>query len=97
MNGVTSPQVLSPEERARLLRFMRRHRVVLHNDQVNYVRRAAEILTQEIGLRWQDAWRILLEANVKGQATIMLCAREQAERYCWRLKVRGLTSSVEEA
>ncbi len=95
--GIADPQTLSPELIGRLRSLKPKYQVILHNDEVNDLRRAAEILTQEIRLSWQEALRIVREAHTQGRATVGVWVWEEALRYCRRLRFRGLTSTVEEA
>src|SRR4051812_38843385 len=68
------------------------YRVVLHNDDVHGMDEVVAALCKSVpGLREQQAILIMLEAHLSGRATVIVCAREQAEYYAERLGTFGLT------
>ena len=93
--SIAATPTLSPAEMEALRRRLPRYQVILLNDPDNDLRKVAEILTQEVSLPWQEAWRISREAHTKGQATVVVCVKEWAERYYGRLTLRGLTCRIE--
>ena len=73
-------------------------RVVLHDDDIHAMDEVVAALCKSVpGLKVQAAIRIMLEAHLTGRATVIVCAREQAEYYADRLGTFGLTVTIEPA
>ena len=73
-------------------------RVVLHDDDVHSMDEVVVALCKSVpGLGEREAVLIMLEAHLSGRATVIVCAREQAEYYAERLGTFGLTVTIEPA
>ncbi len=73
-------------------------RVVLHDDDVHSMDEVVVALCKSVpSLGVRKAMRIMLAAHLTGRATVIVCAREQAEYYAERLGTFGLTVTIEPA
>ena len=74
-----------------------RYKVLLHNDPVNTMEYVVTTLRQVVPqLSEQDAINIMLEAHNTGIGLIIICDLEPAEFYSETLKVKGLTTTIEQ-
>lgn len=74
------------------------YRVILHNDDVHSMDEVVAALCKSVpGLSRRKAILIMMEAHLTGRATVVICAREQAEYYAERLGTFGLTVTIEPA
>ncbi|MEX2080288.1 MAG: ATP-dependent Clp protease adaptor ClpS [Dehalococcoidia bacterium] len=72
------------------------YRVLLHNDDHNSMEHVVRSLMLSLpGMDVDEASRIMFEAHNHGQATVTICAKEQAEYYRERLESCGLTATIE--
>ena len=73
-------------------------RVVLHNDHHNSMDHVVRSLMKSVpSLGRDEATHIMMEAHHHGQATVIVCRKEEAELYRDRLQSCGLTATIEEA
>ena len=80
------------------LRLLPRYRVVLYNDDHNTMDHVVSSLLRCVpSLIPTVAERIMMEAHTTGHANVISCLKEQAEYYCERLQICGLTATVEPA
>ena len=71
-------------------------RVVLHDDDVHSMDEVVVALCKSVpSLGTRQAVRIMLAAHLTGRATVIVCAREEAEYYAERLGGFGLTVTIE--
>ncbi len=81
-----------------LLRRFPPYRVILYNDDVHSTDEVVRALCKSVpSLSQRKAILIMLQAHVTGRATVVICAREQAEYYAERLGTFGLTVTIEAA
>ena len=93
-----APDVGQDLDLQRLLDLFPPYRVILHNDDVHNMDEVVVALCKSVpGLEVRKAILIMLEAHQTGQATVVVCAREQAEYYAERLGTFGLTVTIEPA
>ncbi len=79
-----------------LLRRFPPYRVILHNDDVHSTDEVVHALCKSVpSLSQRKAILIMLQAHITGRATVVVCAREQAEYYAERLGTFGLTVTIE--
>ena len=79
-----------------LLRRFPPYRVILHNDDVHSTDEVVAALCKSVpSLSQRKAILIMLQAHVTGRATVVVCAREEAEYYADRLGTFGLTVTIE--
>lgn len=72
------------------------YRVILHNDNTNRREYVVQVLLKIVdGLTVDDAVNVMNEAHINGSANVVVCAQEDAERYCEGLRSHGLVASVE--
>lgn len=72
--------------------------VILHNDWNNSMPRVVIILKKCIpGMTYEKAARIMFIAHTRGRAVVKSCHKELAELYEERLRVEGLSASIERA
>jgi ATP-dependent Clp protease adaptor protein ClpS len=90
------PEIELDEETLR--RLVPPYHVILHNDDHNSMAHVVRALRLSVpSLSDEDAVRIMFEAHTNGQATVITCAREEAELYRDRLESFGLTATIEPA
>jgi len=81
-----------------LRRLVPPYRVVLHNDDHNSMDHVVRALRRSVpSLSVDDAVRIMFDAHNHGQATVITCAKEEAELYRDRLQSFALTATIEPA
>ena len=69
--------------------------VVLHNDDVNSMEHVVQALLASVpALDAARAEEVMLTAHRHGQADVITCPLEQAERYRERLEAHGLTATI---
>lgn len=74
------------------------YRVVLHNDDHNSMDHVVRSLIKAVpSLSRDEAVHIMMEAHNHGQATVIICLKEEAELYRDRLQSFGLTATMEQA
>lgn len=94
MTSPTTPDVDIDTEA--LQRLIPPYRVLLHNDDHNSMDYVVKTLIRTIpGMSTEEAHRIMMEAHNHGQATVIVCSREEAEMYCERLHSYRLIATVE--
>ena len=94
----SAPTVAPDIDLDRLTELYPPHRVVLHDDDVHAMDEVVAALRKAVpGLGERRAVLIMLEAHLRGRATVIVCAREQAEYYAERLGTFGLTVTIERA
>lgn len=82
----TTPRVVPP------------YRVVLHNDDHNSMDHVVRSLRQCVPpLTMEDAGVIMFAAHRHGQATVIECPKDEADRYRGCLESSGLTATIEPA
>lgn len=92
----TLPQVTFDEEV--LSRLLPPYRVVLHNDDHNSMDHVVMALMRSVpSLTVEASAEIMLQAHLRGQATVIECPKEAAEHYRDRLESYGLTATIEPA
>ncbi len=90
------PDVGTALDQELLLRWFPPYRVILYNDDVHGMDDVVTALIKAVpGLNERKAILIMLEAHLAGRATVIICAREQAEYYAERLGTFGLTVTIE--
>jgi len=93
-----APGVEREIDRQYLLERFPPYRVILHNDDVHGMDEVIGALCKSVpSLSQRKAVLIMLQAHVTGRATVVICAREQAEYYAERLGTFGLTVTIEAA
>ncbi|MGD9689444.1 MAG: ATP-dependent Clp protease adaptor ClpS [Phycisphaerales bacterium] len=70
-------------------------RVLLHNDDVHDTVYVVETLVRVTPLEARSAYKVMMEAHIRGVSLVMTTHRERAELYAERLVSRGLTATVE--
>lgn len=91
-----TPAVTPDIDFRRLTELYPPHRVVLHDDDVHAMDEVVAALVQSVpSLGERQAVLIMLEAHITGRATVIVCAREQAEYYADRLGTFGLSVTIE--
>lgn len=92
----TTPDVGADFDTEYLLQRFPPYRVILHNDDVHSTDEVVRALRKSVpSLSQRKAILIMLQAHVTGRATVVICAREQAEYYAERLGTFGLTVTIE--
>ncbi len=91
----TAPTQLDPET---IRRTIPPYRVILHNDDHNSMDHVVRSIIHSVpSLGVEEATHIMFEAHNHGQATVIVCAKEEAEYYRERLESCGLTATIEPA
>jgi ATP-dependent Clp protease adapter protein ClpS len=94
----TTPEVGTDFDMQYLLQRFPPYRVILYNDDVHSTDEVVAALCKSVpSLSQRKAILIMLQAHVTGRATVVICAREQAEYYAERLGTFGLTVTIEAA
>lgn len=98
MTSPADPATAPDIDTERLKKLFPPYRVVLHNDDHNSMDYVVRSLMKAVpSLGRDDATRIMTEAHNHGQATVIVCTKEEAEMYRDRLESFGLTATIEEA
>ncbi|MEQ8844859.1 MAG: ATP-dependent Clp protease adaptor ClpS [Phycisphaerales bacterium] len=71
--------------------------VLLHNDDEHEMLYVVESLVDTTPLAYKPAARIMLEAHMRGAATVLTTHRERAEFYRDRIRSKGLVATIEPA
>ena len=71
------------------------YKVILHNDDVNYMDHVVETIVMLTPLNEQDAVERALEANDVGCALLLVIHKERAELYAEQFRSRSLIVSIE--
>ena len=96
MTAPTKPDVELDEET--LKRLLPPYRVILHNDDHNSMDHVVRSLVRCVpSLTVERAAEIMLEAHLKGQASVIVCPKEAAEHYRQKLETCALTATIEPA
>ena len=91
-----TPDVGTDFDAEYLLRRFPPYRVILHNDDVHSTEEVVTALCKSVpSLNQRKAVLIMLQAHLTGRATVVVCAREEAEYYADRLGTFGLTATIE--
>jgi ATP-dependent Clp protease adapter protein ClpS len=94
----TTPEVGTDFDMQYLLKRFPPYRVILYNDDVHSTDEVVAALCKSVpSLSQRKAILIMLQAHVTGRATVVICAREQAEYYAERLGTFGLKVTIEAA
>jgi len=75
--------------------FVRMYKILLHNDDVNNILHVVDSLVQVFKFDGKIAFKIMLEAHLKGLALCKTEAREQAEFHREQLQSLSLTATIE--
>lgn len=98
MTSPADPAVETDIDLERLKKLFPPYRVLLHNDDRNSMDHVVRSLMKSVpGVGRDEAHRIMIEAHEHGQATVIVCSKEEAELYRDRLESFGLTATIEKA
>jgi ATP-dependent Clp protease adaptor protein ClpS len=98
MTSPSDPAVESDLDVQKLKKLFPPYRVLLHNDDHNSMEHVVRSITKAVPQIGRDeAARIMMEAHNHGQATVIICGKEEAELYRDRLQSFSLTATIEEA
>jgi ATP-dependent Clp protease adaptor protein ClpS len=76
-------------------RLLPMYRVILHNDDRNFMDRVAESITLLTPLNIQEAIERTIEAHYTGCALLLVTHKERAELYVEQFQSRRLTVTIE--
>jgi len=98
LRAPAAPDVVRESDLQTLRERFPPYRVILHNDDHHSMDEVVLALIKSVpGLNERKAVLIMLQAHLHGRATVIVCAREQAEYYAERINTYGITATIERA
>jgi len=92
----TKPSPVYEKSSEGLLRKQPIFKVLLHNDNHNRREYVVNVLVSSIeGLSKDEATECMREAHDTGVSMVVACPMEEAEKYCEKLRLNGLCSTIE--